>query len=168
MISQSIFQIVLDALNRAQVRYVVVGGFAVNLRGYQRFTSDLDLQIDLSPRAAEIAIRELQILGFSSTVGVTPEQFADESLRAEWISTKGAKVISFINPGHPTFSVDIFIDPPVEFESIYQASSVLPIGSISVRTASIIDLIKMKKIAGRDRDLIDIANLEKIQKQKVK
>ncbi|MFV1950979.1 MAG: nucleotidyl transferase AbiEii/AbiGii toxin family protein [Nitrospinota bacterium] len=38
-----------DALNRAMVRYVVIGGFAVILHGYFRTTHDIDLLIEPSP-----------------------------------------------------------------------------------------------------------------------
>lgn len=34
---------VLGALNAAGVRYLIVGGLAVNAHGYQRATMDLDL-----------------------------------------------------------------------------------------------------------------------------
>jgi hypothetical protein len=40
---------VLDALNRAQARYLVVGGVAVVLHGYLRTTADLDLVLHLTP-----------------------------------------------------------------------------------------------------------------------
>lgn len=38
---------ILKALEAAEVRYLIVGGVAVNLHGYTRFTKDLDLLIDL-------------------------------------------------------------------------------------------------------------------------
>ena len=33
-------------LNKNDVKYILVGGFAINFHGYQRFTGDLDLYID--------------------------------------------------------------------------------------------------------------------------
>lgn len=39
------------ALNRAKVKYVVVGGCAVILHGYYRTTHDIDLIIDPSPES---------------------------------------------------------------------------------------------------------------------
>ncbi len=37
------FEEIFSALRAVDARYVVVGGIAVNLHGYQRFTQDLDL-----------------------------------------------------------------------------------------------------------------------------
>ena len=42
-----IFEPVFLALNEAGVRYVIVGGLAVVLHGYPRFTADLDIVLDL-------------------------------------------------------------------------------------------------------------------------
>ena len=43
----STLETVFNALNNAQVRYLVAGGIAVNIHGYQRMTSDLDMVIQL-------------------------------------------------------------------------------------------------------------------------
>ena len=34
------------ALNNHRVRYILVGGFATNFHGYQRYTGDVDLYIE--------------------------------------------------------------------------------------------------------------------------
>lgn len=44
------------------MRYVVVGGVAVNLHGYQRFTKDVDLVIEL---VADRALKALRALEYS-------------------------------------------------------------------------------------------------------
>jgi ABC-type tungstate transport system permease subunit len=46
----SLFEPVFEALNGAQVRYVVVGGFATVLHGHARLTADIDLVIDRASR----------------------------------------------------------------------------------------------------------------------
>jgi tRNA nucleotidyltransferase/poly(A) polymerase len=52
-----LFEPLFDALNRAHVRYVVVGGVALVLHGYPRLTVDVDLVVDLAPEEADKAIR---------------------------------------------------------------------------------------------------------------
>ena len=52
----SLFEPIFDALNRARVRYVVVGGFATVLHGHARLTADIDLVIDLSPAEVRKAL----------------------------------------------------------------------------------------------------------------
>ena len=41
------FESLFSALNKAKVRYLVVGGIAVNLYGIERATADIDLVVDL-------------------------------------------------------------------------------------------------------------------------
>ncbi|OGR91725.1 MAG: hypothetical protein A2V88_09150 [Elusimicrobia bacterium RBG_16_66_12] len=48
----ALFEPIFDALNRAGVRYVVVGGLATVLHGYARLTVGIDLIVDLAPDEA--------------------------------------------------------------------------------------------------------------------
>lgn len=51
----------LSSLNKNSVRYLLVGGWAVSIHGYVRFTNDLDVWIEATEtnaKAAELAIRE--------------------------------------------------------------------------------------------------------------
>lgn len=54
----SIFNKVLEALSKNDIRFVVVGGFAAVLHGNNRLTSDLDLAIDDLIKMKEISARE--------------------------------------------------------------------------------------------------------------
>jgi hypothetical protein len=51
---------IVRALKAAEVRYLIVGGIAVNAHGYERLTRDVDLVIGLEP---ENIIRGLRTLG---------------------------------------------------------------------------------------------------------
>lgn len=44
----TVFEKVFRELNKTNVKYLVIGGVAVNLHGYVRFTGDLDLLLLLS------------------------------------------------------------------------------------------------------------------------
>ena len=88
----SIFGTVIDALNRTQARYVIVGGFAVTMHGYARFTSDLDIVIDLSPRSASLLIGAITDLGFRPRAPVRPEDFANAEIRRSWVELQGQDV----------------------------------------------------------------------------
>lgn len=56
-------------LNQQGVRYILVGGFATNLHGYQRYTGDMDLYIDDTPdnrKRLRKAYKEYSSLDFQS------------------------------------------------------------------------------------------------------
>ena len=66
----SLLEPLFEALNRADVRYVVVGGVAAVLHGHARLTMDVDLVVDLAAPEAGKAIDVLTSLGFVPRVPV--------------------------------------------------------------------------------------------------
>src|SRR6266540_867454 len=152
----TIFEPTLEALNHAAVRYVVVGGVAVVLHGYARFTADLDLVVDLSPTESSKAIEALVALGLQPMNPVDPMSFADETTRARWIEEKGMMVFSLFDPADPLRRVDVFVDNPIDFEQLWARSETVALGTTTARIASIEDLVKMKRISDRPQDRLDI------------
>ncbi len=162
----TLFEPIFAALERAGVRYVTVGGVAVVLHGHARLTADLDLAVDLAPRAASEAIDALTALGFRPRLPVEASGFADPAVRQGWITERGMTVFSMWDPDDPLRSVDLFVDQPVDFEELWERSVVVDIEGTPARVASIADLIRLKRIAGRPVDLEDIAALEEIQEHR--
>jgi hypothetical protein len=158
----SLFEPIFEALNRDIVRYVVVGGMAVVLHGYARLTADLDLAVDLSPPEAGRAVDALVRLGFRPSAPVEPAGFADPSVRSRWINEKNMQVFSMRDPGNPMRQVDLFTRNPIEFEGLWERSELLELAEVTVRVASIPDLIQLKRFAGRPQDMTDIEALEAI------
>jgi len=162
----SLFEPVFEALNRAQVRYVVVGGLATVLHGHARLTADIDLVIDLSRAEAKKTLEALVGLGFRPRAPVEPLAFADPAIRARWIHEKGMRVFSLWDPDNPMREVDLFVEHPVDFDDLWSRSEVIELTRTTVRIASIPDLIYLKRLAGRPQDLADIEALEVILRRK--
>ncbi len=164
--SEPTYEPVIEALERAGVRYVVVGGLAVVMHGHPRFTADLDLAIDLSSDEAARAVGALTALGLRPRAPVNPADLADPIARAAWVETKGMTVLSFWDPDRPLRVVDVFVENPIPFDELRRHAETAELGSTSVRIASIPDLIRMKEIAGRPQDREDIAALTEIERRR--
>jgi hypothetical protein len=95
------------AFEAAKVRYLVVGGLAVNLYGYVRMTVDLDIMIDLSEENVGRLVGVLERLGYVPRVPVPPGGLVSREKREEWIGEKGAVVCTFVDPKTPLKHVDI-------------------------------------------------------------
>ncbi len=151
---------IFRALNEAGVRYLVVGGLAVNAHGYQRLTADLDLVVQLRRDNILSAFDALRHLGYQTSVPITAEQFTSAENRARWRREKHMQVLCLVSARHPEIPLDIFIDEPFDFDAEYQAALRGQIAEgLEVRFAAIPALIAMKESAGRERDHDDIRHL---------
>ena len=162
----SIYLPLFKALNDADVKYVVVGGFATVLHGYARLTMAVDLMVDLAPQEATRAMQTLESLGFKPRAPVPAVQFADAAKRKEWIEQKGMKVFSFHNPANPMLTVDVFVQHPIPFTDLCARAERMVIEGVPVYICSIEDLITLKQQAGRPLDLLDIEKLRIIQEKR--
>jgi predicted nucleotidyltransferase len=151
---------VLGALDRAGVRYMVVGGVAVVLHGHLRTTLDLDLVIQLEPENLEKALKTFADLGFHPRVPVPLKAFADPQTRENWSRDKNMTVFSLERPDEHGFAVDLFVKEPFDFEEVYGRALVVPLQETRATVISLPDLIAMKQAVGRDQDLLDIKALK--------
>jgi hypothetical protein len=156
------FEAIFAALQATGSRYVVVGGVAVNLHGYQRFTKDVDLVIELIPNQTLRVLEALQSLGFRPNIPVKVTDFANADIRNSWVREKGMMVFQMFSDTSRV-TVDIFAQYPIAFDELYAESTSVALPGAALRIASIQHLMQMKREAGRPQDMLDIEKLETIQ-----
>ena len=133
------------------------------IRGYPRFTADLDLIVDLDPEEARKTVRVLTECGLVPTVPVNAQDFVNADIRRSWIEDKGMTVFSMIDPTDSFRHVDLFVSHPIDFEELWGGSDLLDLDGVVVRTASVDHLVAMKRAAGRPKDLEDVDALETLR-----
>jgi hypothetical protein len=156
------FEAVFAALQSAGVRYLVVGGVAVVLQGYPRFTADLDLVVSLDRENLLGLVDALSTLGYRPREPVPAAALADAETRRLWIQEKDLTVFSFWSPGHPATEIDVFVTEPFPIEPALARALRVQLGALTVPVASIPDLIFLKRQSARTKDLDDIQALEAI------
>jgi hypothetical protein len=160
----STLETIFSTLNQANVKYLVAGGLAVNIHGYQRMTADLDIVIQLNTHNITAAMTSLKALGYSPIIPVNIDDFANSDTRKTWIKTKNMQVLSLQSQQHNETTIDIFVTEPFNFDTEYNTSVSAELTPyISFNLVSIATLIKMKQQAGRAKDLDDIEHLKIIQ-----
>jgi hypothetical protein len=151
---------IFDALNGGGVRYLVVGGLAVAAHGHPRFTADVHLVVALDRKNALKTIQALGDLGYRPLAPVSPDAFADASIRHGWIGEKGMRVFQMLSTQRPETPIDLFVQEPFDFEAEYAIAPRMElVAGRSVPVVSYTTLIAMKEIARRPKDMEDIANL---------
>jgi predicted nucleotidyltransferase len=143
------FLALIDALNREGVEYGVCGGIALAIHGFPRFTKDIDLLILVQDLDRAVAIAAKQ--GF--IVVANPLRFDTGKATAREV-----RRISKIE-GEDVLILDLLLVSEILQESWNDREEFRWQGK-SVKTVSAQSLVKMKRIAGRDQDLLDIKRLE--------
>ena len=69
---------VLKFLEKEGINYVVVGGVAVVLYGYERYTKDIDLILDFSKENVNKFVNLMNTLGFTPRIPEDPQNLSDE------------------------------------------------------------------------------------------
>lgn len=142
------------ALHTNEVSYIMVGGFAANLHGFQRTTGDLDLWIK-DTKENRIKFRKtLKEVGIGDFESIETTQ-----LIPGW-------TVLYFSSG---FELDIMTSlkgfPSERFDDCYVISPTAEIENIPVKFLHINQLIEAKKAAGRPKDLLDVIELEKIRSE---
>ena len=147
------------ALEKEDVRYLVVGGVAVNLHGAERMTSDVDLMLALDSANLKRFFLAVASFGFKPVIPATLEQLCDADTLERWITEK--RMLAFaLRPTEDTApTVDILVKPVVDFDEAYPRRLRLAAGGVNISVAAASDLITLKSGTGRDIDKADIRAL---------
>lgn len=142
------FKEFLKLLEANDVRYLLVGGYAVGLYGYPRPTGDIDIWVSNAPENADRAVEALRQFGFDSP-DLSPSLLMLEK--------------SIIRIGVPPFQIEVitYIDG-VNFDECYPRRSPVEIDGCPVSVIGRDDLLNNKKASGRPKDINDLIELEKL------
>lgn len=157
---------ILKKLNEKGIRYIIVGGLAVNLYGIPRMTYDIDLLLDLEDKNLKKFLKLLKGWGFKPKVTVNIMDFAISEKREDWIKNKNMKAFNLVNPAWAISEIDIVIDSPVDYKKGHKRIKHIMLHDVSIPVISIDDLIKMKHITERQQDEADIRYLRKLKNEK--
>jgi predicted nucleotidyltransferase len=133
------------------VKMLMVGGGAVNFHGYQRHSADVDFWIELSDENMEKLKSTLNQMGYE--LDEFPEKVK-----------KGLQNISIKVSADTELELITKFNPGKTFEQAFECSEETKVNGATVRVLSYEDLIKSKKKAMRPKDLLDIKELERINR----
>ncbi len=140
------FKEFIQLLNDNQVKYLVIGGYAVAVHGHPRYTKDIDIWIEMKPENADKLLTALDQFGFGS-LGLSSQDFQSPD--------------QIIQLGYPPNRIDLITTPDgVDFETCYISKLEIIINDIPVHFIDLNNLKKNKKASGRLQDLADLERLE--------
>jgi hypothetical protein len=73
------------------------------------------------------------------------------------------KAFSFSNPSSPIGKIDLVIESPIPYEQLKSRAILITVEDVAIPVIALDDLVRVKKESGRQQDLRDLVNLEKIR-----
>lgn len=135
-------------LNKHDVPYMVVGGYAVMVHGEPRFTEDFDIWIKPSVENGVKMMTVLKEFGFI-VKGLSNKDFEKEDI--------------VVQLGYPPGRIDILGSiSGVTFDEAYPHKVLRKLGPIEIWFIGLNELIRNKESTGRDKDRADVTQLKKL------
>jgi predicted nucleotidyltransferase len=147
----------LERLVEAEIRFVLVGGLAVNAWGYLRATRDVDVVPDPSRENLEGLDSLLQQLGGRVDAG---DRLLDSTAISTFLKT-GDRTLVLTELGQ----VDVLQGLPQvpRYEELEKEARDIDLEGLVVRVCSLEHLLAMKRASDRPRDHDDLEALEAAQ-----
>lgn len=155
----NIYAKIFAEFNKTKIQYLIVGGLAVNLYGYNRFTGDIDILLALDKENLVKMEKLMKKMGYNARLPVEIQELQNTQKLKNWIKEKGLKAYTFINDKHPQLSIDILVEESLDFQKKFKDKTDIKVWDIELPVISFENLISMKKKANRDKDLLDIQAL---------
>jgi predicted nucleotidyltransferase len=136
----------LQCLSAENVRFLLVGAYAVAAHGYPRATKDIDIFVQPAPANASSLMRALARFG-APLSNVSAGDFAT------------AGIVFQIGSQPRRIDILTWISG-VDFQQAYDRRQMICLEGLDVPVISLEDLIANKRATGRTQDLADVERLE--------
>lgn len=150
-------------LHEHRVRYLLVGGLAMNLHGVPRMTMDVDIVLALDDPNLDSFIACARKLGLKPQAPVPLESLKEPKQRKQWIEERHMIAFALNAPGAPGATVDVLIRHPLDIDAALTRAAVRQVGDVPVTLCAIDDLITLKQGTGRRQDESDVEHLRRIR-----
>ena len=155
----------LATLSDAEIDFVLIGGLAVALHGYQRLTMDVDVVLALDDENLAKFVASAKSAKLRPVLPISIDSLRDRTLIDQWHREKGMLAFALRGPETMATVIDVLLRPVVPFDELKRNAVTKQIGPLSIPVASIDDLITLKTGTGRTKDILDIEELRKIKTQ---
>lgn len=140
----------LSLLNTHNVRYCIIGAFAVAFYAKPRYTKDIDILVEPTKENAQKILKVLEGFGFGEL-----------SISIEDLTREG----NILQLGYEPVRIDLLNElEGFQFHDIWQNKAIGEYGSERVYFIGLNDLIRNKKQSNRKSDQLDIELLEKARR----
>lgn len=136
----------LRALVEENVKFLLVGAYALAAHGYLRATMDIDIWVMPSPQNADAVLRALRRFGAPLHDLTEADLQVDGTVFQIGVAPRRIDLLTSASGLH--------------FEEVFSRSLIVDIEGIEIHVPVLSDLIQNKQATGRTKDLADVEALE--------
>ncbi|MBW2005584.1 MAG: nucleotidyltransferase [Deltaproteobacteria bacterium] len=141
------FKEFIELLNKHNVRYLIIGGYAISFYSRPKFTNDMDIWVDPTTENAKKVLQVLQDFGFGS-LDITIADLTNPD--------------TVIQLGYEPLRIDILTSiSGINFREAFQERQKGKYFGVDVYLISLPHLRKNKRASGREKDIEDLKWLDK-------
>jgi len=139
----------LRRLTQESIDFIVIGGVAVEIHGYARFTKDLDIVYATNSANLERLATVLVELG------ARLRGFEDLPFVPDMHTLRRTQMLTLVTP---LGSLDLLVDPEgsARYEDMRARALTVDVNGTEIRVIALEDLLSMKRAARRPQDLADV------------
>lgn len=131
-----------------EVRFLIVGGYAMAAHGHPRATKDLDVWVMIDPSNADRLLDALAQFGMGS-LGLEASDFLEPDV--------------VVQLGYQPVRIDILTSiDGVSFDECWDRRMMVDVGGAEAGFISVEDLIANKRASGRPQDTLDANELDRV------
>jgi hypothetical protein len=159
---------IIQGLNDAKVRYLVVGPLAVVAHGCMPQTENIELSLVPDAGNTGRMMSCLAGMGYRRHVPMTAVEIAEEARRERMEGEEFAKVLRFRSKRREEIDVCVVLDERLDFEEMYARSESLALAAgVEIPMCAYGDFVRLKRQSGRANDFVDLEQLEKARRERL-
>lgn len=140
---KDMLQVLLDN----NVKFLLVGAYAMGAHGYPRATGDIDIWVEPTAENSPKVYRSMKAFG-APLHDIDKSTFATPSVVFQiGVAPRRIDIITTLSG--------------IEFDDAYQQRQIIEMEGMNIPILSFDDLIRNKRATGRDKDRLDADRLEK-------
>lgn len=151
-----------EALNAANIKYLLCGGMAINIFGIPRMTADIDIILDFEETNLRNFHAQISRLHYSSSIPFPIIQLAKKENRDSLLQSKNLIAYSYFNTQANMALLDVLVQVPIDFNTLWEHKEIRKFGSVDIQIVCVEDLILLKQFSNRLQDQEDILLLSKM------
>ena len=140
---------IADTLNAADIDYALCGGFALAVHGHPRFTKDIDVIV----RADDVTAVQDVVARLGFRLRAAPMTFGGRTPHPRTVHR-----ISKVLPDGNVVTLDLLVLDE-SFAEVWQTREDHEVDGHLIHVVPRDALIRLKRLAGRDQDLLDLRKL---------